>query len=283
MKKKADKTKLKIVILSIILGLSLVAMIGLSAAYIVNLNNNRQGQAFYASLSVDVVPSFAPQPIIHETNTGVEELPRERIIDDPALPEPEPFVPAMDFDELRESIPDIVGWILSEGTPINYPLVQTDDNSFYLTHLPDKSQNNLGSVFLDYRNNADFSDTNIFIYGHNTTSGTMFGTLKNYTDQQYFDAHDVVQIFTPYNNFDVQLFAGYLLDSRYEHPPLGFVGETDFDEYIDDLKSRTFLQSDVQVSYGDTIVFLCTCQEGTRGEARSMRRVLVGKLVDMGD
>jgi sortase B len=174
--------------------------------------------------------------------------------------------------------PDAVGWLISEGTEINYPIVQAKDNDFYLDHLPDGTKNKNGSIFLDYRNTLDFHGQNIFIYGHDTASDAMFGSLKKYETQSYYEQNKTMRIYTPENNFEVTLFAGYLLDSRYEHPPFTFINENDFNGYIEDIKTRSFFQSNERVSYGDTLVFICTCQEGQRGEARSRRRVIVGKL-----
>ena len=86
----------------------------------------------------------------------------------------------IDFESLRKINSDVKGWIKVNGTKINYPFVQTSDNSFYLNHSFDKSKNKNGWVFLDYRNNLNNpNQKNCILYAHNMKNQTMFGTLKN--------------------------------------------------------------------------------------------------------
>lgn len=83
----------------------------------------------------------------------------------------------VNFNDLKKTNPDIVGWIKVNGTNINYPFVQSKDNKYYLTHSFNKSYNSAGWVFLDYRNN-NTNNKNTIIYAHGRTDKTMFGTLK---------------------------------------------------------------------------------------------------------
>jgi sortase B len=222
------------------------------------IHSNRQGQEFYAALSVSVpVDVYVPIDIYV-----------------PMVFEPE-FEPAMDFDAMRENFPSVVAWIQSEGV-INYPIVQASDNYFYLNHLPDQSPHKWGSIFLDYRNAADFSDSNILIYGHNMRSGDMFGSLKNYKSQNYFEQFPKMFIFTPQNNFVVEIFAGYVLDSAFEVPPLNFSNETHFENFIADIRGRSFFQSNAEINFGDTIIFLCTC---TDGGSVNERLIIAGRIL----
>lgn len=87
---------------------------------------------------------------------------------------------AIDFEQLMAKYPDVVGWLYCEGTPINYPVMQSDDNNYYLRRLPDGNYNILGSLFADYRC-GEIGDTNNYIvYGHNMKNGTMFSSLTKY-------------------------------------------------------------------------------------------------------
>ena len=85
----------------------------------------------------------------------------------------------VDFQELKSTNNQTVGWIQVNGTNINYPFVQANDNKYYLTHSFDKSHNTSGWVFLDYRNNIQTLDKNTILYAHGRIDKTMFGTLKN--------------------------------------------------------------------------------------------------------
>ena len=246
------RKKRKLLILRIALMLSIIAMITFAALLAWEFYTRQAGQSFYDEVAVGFKPSLNQE-----------------------APDQEPFV---DFDALREIMPDIVGWLQSYGTPINYPIVQGRDNDFYLRHLPDKSRNKLGSIFLDYRNAADFSDQNILIYGHNTDTGDIFGSFKNYRNQQYFEAHSSMFIFTPSADYELILFAGYLLDSAHEVPPMKFDDEAQFEQFISNIKRRSVFKSDTDVNFSDQIVFLCTC---TTGGSRNERLIIVGKLAEI--
>lgn len=93
----------------------------------------------------------------------------------------------LDFDNLNSINPSTVGWISVFGTSINYPVVKSSDNSFYLSHSFDKSYNKAGWIFADYRNKFDGTDKNIIIYGHNRMDSSMFATLKNTQKQDWLN------------------------------------------------------------------------------------------------
>lgn len=116
----------------------------------------------------------------------------------------------VDFDVLCKENQNVVGWLYCPDTPINYPVVQAADNDFYLHRLLDGSYNAAGSLFMDYRNSADFSDWNSVIYGHNMRYDSMFGTLPDYKAQSYFEAHPVIFLLTPEQNYKINLLAGFV-------------------------------------------------------------------------
>jgi SrtB family sortase len=225
--------------------LTVLFMISLDSVH----HTDRQGHEFYAALPVEYINSPPP--------------PEEEEI----------FVPSVNFDSL--GFPSVTAWIKSEGTVIDYPIVQADDNCFYLHNLPDQSRHKWGSIFMDYRNSADFSDPCILIYGHNIRSGDMFGSLKYYKNQSYFEQHPSMFICTPQNDFILEIFAGYVLDSASEAPPLNFSDRAHFESFITDIRRRSFFESNVQVDFGDKIVFLCTCTDGGSADERL---IIGGKL-----
>jgi len=263
MKQVSNKNKIRI--LYAILGLTVGVGLYFAAGLYMEMRTIGQGQAFYATLSVEVKPRQAAAAM----------RPAAQSIREVAAAEPQQLV---DFDAMREMFPDIVGWIQSEGTVINYPIVLGDDNDFYLYRLADGTRNAMGSIFMDYRNLADFSDGNIVIYGHDMRSGDKFGSFRNYRDQQYFERHSTMFIFTPQRDFELVIFAGFLLDSAYEVPPMSFRDEADFDQYIADITRRSFFRSDVEVEYGDQLVFLATC---TPTGSINERMIIVGKLAEL--
>ena len=189
-----------------------------------------------------------------------------------------PRQPGVDFAELRESCVDVVAWISCEEIGVSYPVVQGQDNEYYLKHLPNGKSSYMGSIFLDYRNSPDFIDKNSMIYGHALASGEMFTAVKKYQNQEFYDEHPLFRLNTPDKGYDIELVAGYIVDSSKaeEVPPLSFDDSAAFERYIELVKRRSTFKSDVTAGPGDLLVSLATCAY----PASVYRYVLVGKLVN---
>lgn len=107
-------------------------------------------------------------------------------------------IPAsIDFAKLSVINGNIVGWIFQPGTGINYPVVQGDDNEYYLNHLINGKKNKYGSVFADSRIENPLTDPETIIYGHNMKDGTMFGSLNSYKKQSYYEKNPNFYLYTP--------------------------------------------------------------------------------------
>lgn len=98
----------------------------------------------------------------------------------------------IDIEALQEINPEIVGWIVIPDTPVDYPLLEDDNNSYYLKHTYDHTYSDFGSIFIDC--NCTFLDFNTVIYGHNTKNDSMFGSLKKYKDEAYYKNHPNIYI-----------------------------------------------------------------------------------------
>lgn len=132
-----------------------------------------------------------------------ETIPEEIVLDEyPPL--------SVDFEVLKQENEDIIAWIYCEDTPINYPIVQSEDNNYYLYRLPDKRGNAGGSIFLDYRSEPDFSDFNSVLHGHNMNNGSMFGSIMNYKREKYYAEHPVMYLLTPEQNYKVEILVGFV-------------------------------------------------------------------------
>lgn len=105
--------------------------------------------------------------------------------------------PNMSIRLLQEQYPDVVGWITVPGTRVDYPIMQAEDNDYYLHRKPDGSYLYAGTPFMDCRNRPDLSDRNTIIYGHHMKNGTMFGSLVSFKDRTFFEAHDSFYVFLP--------------------------------------------------------------------------------------
>jgi len=165
----------------------------------------------------------------------------------------------IDFSSLQQINPDVVGWIYIENTEINYPVVQTDNNTYYLKHLFNKDYNKLGSIFLDSRNTPDFSDKNSIIYGHNMKDGAMFYDLTNYKNQSYYKSHPKALLMTPNKNYELELFAGYVADTNDKAWQIDFSSDEDFRNWLDEIIKISTFESNVVPSVNDKIVTFSTC------------------------
>lgn len=112
----------------------------------------------------------------------------------------------VDFPGLREINPDICGWIRIPGTGISQPVVQGQDDAFYLDHAPDRSENRAGSLFLRSGTKSDFSEVNSVIYGHRMNNGTMFAPLHAYEDAAFREAHPYICLSTPTGEIRYRIF-----------------------------------------------------------------------------
>jgi len=268
--KKSAKIKLYLLIGVLVLSLAGAATFGI--LLIRDRLATRQGQDFFAEMAIPMIERSAASP-----QQGAGEGGQGGDIDIDAPAQQAAFAPfVVDWDYHREQAPNIVGWIQNPGTVINYPIVQGTDNDFYLDHLPNGRRNAMGSIFLDYRHAADFSGQTILIYGHNMASGDKFSSLRRYTDRAFFEDHPTIYIFTPRGNFVIEIFAGYNIDTSVEHPPASFASEEQFNNFMDDLRRRSFIRSDFHAEFGDQLVYLVTC---TYAGTTPWRTVIIGRLV----
>ncbi|MDR2519449.1 MAG: class B sortase [Eubacteriaceae bacterium] len=162
-----------------------------------------------------------------------------------------------DWDGLMPQNSDLVGWIYLDGAYIDYPVLQGDDNNYYLRHTFRKASNGSGSIFLDYRNSKSFTDQNTVIYGHSMKTGTMFGKLKNYNSQSTYERDPVISVYTPDKVFHYQIFSAITVDAMYDYRQPSY-GE-DFAGFLKALKSKSVIRSSAKVGASDRIVTLSTC------------------------
>ncbi len=192
------------------------------------------------------------------------------------MPEDAPRILDMDFAALKEASPDLVGWLYCPDTAINYPVVQGQDNSYYLSHLADGSENRNGCLFMDCGNRSGLSDENTLIYGHHMASGKMFACLVSYAGQEYYEAHPVVYLVTEEKDYRLELFAGYTAAVDSDAYTLRFASGGDFAAWLVRIKERSDFSSDVRVGEGDHIVTLSTCAYSFE----NARYVVHGKLTE---
>ena len=169
----------------------------------------------------------------------------------------------VDFNELLKKNPDTVGWIEVKGTNINYPIVQTTDNSYYLTHAFDKTKNEAGWVFMDYRNDAVNFNQNTILYAHSRLTGSMFGSLKNILNSSWYTNKDnhIIRLSTPTENTMWQVFSVYTIPKESYYITPNFNSNGAYQEFLNTMKSRSEVDFSAEVNTNDKILTLSTCKD----------------------
>ena len=171
----------------------------------------------------------------------------------------------IDFDGLKSINADTVGWIKVYGTNVEFPVVQSNDNKYYLTHNFEKKNNQAGWIFADFSNRFDGTDKNIVIYGHNRKDKSMFATLKNILNREWYenDENRMVVFVTP-NEYSI-----YEVFSVYQIIEEDYYISTNFDNYsysdfIKRAKSKSIYDFGIDVTQEDRILTLSTCADNSK-------------------
>ena len=168
-----------------------------------------------------------------------------------------PFV--VDFDALHEIAPDAIGWLYCKDTIINYPVMFSGNNSYYLHRSYDKTYSFPGSIFVDCLDDPSFQDYNTIIYGHNMKDGTMFANLDMWSSQSYYNKHPVMWLLTPEQDYLVVLIAGYTTTSTAECYAIIHEPGPDLDLYLADALANSDFQASVDPDPTAHYVLLSTC------------------------
>lgn len=168
----------------------------------------------------------------------------------------------VDFAALKAVNPDIYAWISIEGTNIEYPLLRSETEDFYLDHNAEKKKSAYGALYTQKVNSDTFEDFNTVIYGHNMRNGSMFGSLKKYRNRNWFDSHREVVIYTPEKVLKYKVFAAYVYDDRHILYSYDFSDAEGRAAYLKEILSGQYggnLAGDIKVGTDDRIITLSTC------------------------
>lgn len=180
---------------------------------------------------------------------------------------------SVDFKKLKEENSDIIAWLYLEDSPINYPVVQAKDNAYYLKRNINKTYSPYGSLFADFSNNSNFTDNNTIIYGHNMKNNTMFATLVDYKEQDYFNNHSAMYLLTPEKNYKLEIIAGKTVNSTSEIYKLPLESEQK-KEFISQFINQSDFKSGYKFEENHKYVMLSTCSY----DYYDARYVLIGLL-----
>lgn len=169
----------------------------------------------------------------------------------------------------------LCGWIKVDGTDIDYPFVQTTDNSYYLNHSFTKEENKSGWIFLDYRNNINNLDKNTIIYGHSRYDSSMFGSLRNALKKSWFNNTEnrEIHLYTKAGDSIWQIISVYHLPNTTDYLATSFKDRNEFNSFIKLIKNRSVFDFGIDINEDDKIITLSTCYR------LNDRMVMHGKLI----
>lgn len=183
----------------------------------------------------------------------------------------------VDFKALREKNPDTVGWLYVGSCGISYPIVQGEDNDYYMNHTFEGTVNSSGAIIMDYRDDKYLKDWNTFIYGHNMKNGSMFGSLKKLlNDETLYDSDPYIYVYLPGYIYRYKIFSYYKdkPDSK-----MYWTADTlqEYRQYIRDALSLSVRDLGVEASEENNMVTLVTCSGSGAGK---MRFFVHGEFID---
>ena len=199
----------------------------------------------------------------NENKQIISEISKSVEIDENTKEEQQKY--KVNFEELKQKNFDTVGWLKVENTNIEFPIVKTNNNSYYLTYNFDKKYNVAGWVFADYKNKFDGTDKNIVIYGHNMRDNSMFSSLKDVIKEEWYNNEENYKItFITENEYQTyQVFSVYQIEKEDYYIQTEFKNN-EFLKFIDTITKRSKKDFGITVSEEDTILTLSTCANNNK-------------------
>lgn len=178
-----------------------------------------------------------------------------------------------DLDALRKVNKDVLGWIHIPGSKIDYPLLQGEDNEYYLKRTWKGHRNPVGSIFLESKNSPDFTDWNTIIYGHNMGDGSMFAPLTRFKRQDYWEKHPYIYIVTDAGVLRYEVFSSYTAKIDSKTYGLSFNQTETREEFLAMALENSQIDTGIVPEVTDQIITLSTCSGG-----ETTRRVVHARM-----
>jgi len=182
----------------------------------------------------------------------------------------------IDFEE------NVIGWINIDGTRIDYPVVQTDNNDYYLNHNYKGERDSYGSIYMDFRNVSVDRDDNVIVYGHKIRDGSMFSDLARYTNEgtykEYFENNDTITLDYNGERTTWEIYSAYVvnLDSEDYYLFTIFKDREKYKDFIEESKERSLIKKEIEITEDDTVISLVTCNFWYD----NARVIIHGKLIE---
>ena len=170
---------------------------------------------------------------------------------------------------------DYRGWLNVENTNIDYPVLQSYDNQYYLDKDINREYLMSGSIFMNYLNDG-FNDENTVLFGHNMRNGTMFAQLRKYKDRDFFYGNNNINIeLSNGETLKYEVFSVYVTDVEDNYIQTKFDNANEYKEFLDRIKNKSIYENEIELSEDDKIITLSTCSF----EFNDARLVVHGKLI----
>lgn len=189
-----------------------------------------------------------------------------------------------EYKDLLNVNKKLIGWLKIDDTVINYPVMQTTDNEYYLSHNLKQQYDQNGSIFMDKDCDVLKPSTNYILYGHHMMNGKMFGTLDKYKNEKYWQQHKTITFDTIYEHgtyevmfaFQAQILGETDVDFKY-YQFIDAYSATEFDSYMEEMAKMALYDTGVTAVFGDHLLTLSTCDENYHTNGRF---VVVAKKIE---
>lgn len=200
----------------------------------------------------------------NKDNSKLEEEINTAVVIQEDKQEEEKYI--IDFNSLKEKNDETVAWIAVNNTNVKYPVVKTKNNEFYLNHSFDKSENLGGWIFADYKNKFNGTDKNIVIYGHNMKDNSMFGTMQNILNPEWYNNEENTNIIlkTERENYIYKVFSIYRIENEDYYIKTEFNNDSEFEQFLNTLKARSIRDFNMDMLESDSILTLSTCDNNNK-------------------
>ncbi len=187
-----------------------------------------------------------------------------------------------EYKKIHQRNQKLIGWVKIDDTIIDYPVMQTVNNEYYLDHNFNQEEDRNGCIFMDYQCDVIKGCDNMILYGHHMKSGKMFGTLNKYSEESYYEEHPIIQFDTIYEKGKYQVM--YVFRSKvYSEEDVTFkyyqfinaASEMEFNSYLNEMAALSLYDTGVVASYGDKLLTLSTCDY----QEKKGRFVVVAKKI----
>ncbi len=186
------------------------------------------------------------------------------------------YISPIDFTSLKEINPDTIAWIYFENMDINYPIVQGEDDDFYLHHDFYKEKSTSGCIFLDTEATPDFLCDNSFIYGHNMKNKSMFAKLNQYAEESFFQENKTFLIYTPTETRRYEIYSCYPAKLDWDSFTYQFENKEAYAKWQATVKGRSLYDTKVTPDSSQPTVTLMTCTP----KGSNYRFLVHGRLMD---